>query len=99
MKNIRIKSYDVVGDIALVRIPAKYINFKNSIAENIMENNKHVKTVLRVASPVSNDFRLRRYEWILGERKTETMHREFGCFFKVDLAKAYFSPRLHYERM
>jgi len=99
MEDIRIKSYDIVGDIALVRIPTKYINFKSLIAKKIMESNKHVKTVLRIASPISNDFRLREYEWILGERKTETLHKEFGCSFKVDLAKAYFSPRLHYERM
>jgi tRNA (guanine37-N1)-methyltransferase len=99
MENVKIKSYDVVGDIALVRIPEEYINFKDSIAKNIMKNNKHIKTVLRIASPISNDFRLRKYEWILGEKKTETIHKEFGCSFKVDLAKVYFSPRLHYERM
>jgi tRNA (guanine37-N1)-methyltransferase len=85
MENVKIKSYDVVGDIALVRIPEEYINFKDSIAKNIMKNNKHIKTVLRIASPISNDFRLRKYEWILGEKKTETIHKEFGCSFKVDI--------------
>ncbi|MEM3654289.1 MAG: class I SAM-dependent methyltransferase family protein, partial [Candidatus Bathyarchaeia archaeon] len=74
-------------------------NFKDLISKSIVEKNKHIKTVLRIASPVSSNFRLRKYEWILGEKKTETIHKEFGCIFKVDLSKVYFSPRLHYERM
>jgi len=44
-------------------------------------------------------FRLRNLEHIAGERKTETLHREYGCVFKVDLAEVYFSPRLSFERM
>jgi tRNA (guanine37-N1)-methyltransferase len=38
-------------------------------------------------------------EWVAGEKKTETVHKEFGCSFKVDLGKCYFSPRLSFERM
>jgi tRNA (guanine37-N1)-methyltransferase len=36
---------------------------------------------------------------VAGERKTETVHKEYGCLFKVDLGKCYFSPRLSHERM
>ena len=35
----------------------------------------------------------------MGERKSETIHKEYGCVFKIDLKKAYFSPRLSYERL
>ena len=38
-------------------------------------------------------------EWIAGERRTETVHREHGCVFRVDLEHCYFSPRLSHERM
>jgi tRNA (guanine37-N1)-methyltransferase len=41
---------------------------------------------------------VRKLEWVAGERKTEAIHREHGCLFKVDLARCYFSPRLSYER-
>ena len=64
-----------------------------------MQTQKRVKTVLRQASPVSGDLRLRKLEWVAGEKKTETIHREHGCAFKVNLEKCYFSPRLSYERM
>jgi tRNA (guanine37-N1)-methyltransferase len=42
---------------------------------------------------------LRDLDFLLGEKKTETLHKEHGCIFKVDLEKCYFSPRLAYERM
>jgi len=92
------RSYDVVGDIAIVRLPEALRHRAEEIASAIMRINNHVKTVLNQISPVSGDFRLRRLEWIAGEKKTETIHKEHGCLFKVDLEKCYFSPRLSYER-
>jgi len=91
-------SYDIVGDIAIIRIPNELRHRIKEIAETIMQTNSHVKTVLNQISPVSGDFRLRRLEWIAGEKKTETIHKEHGCLFKVDLEKCYFSPRLSFER-
>ena len=92
------RSYDIVGDIAIVRIPEALRHRAGEIAEAIVQINSHVRTVLNQVSPVSGDFRLRRLEWIFGEKKTETIHREHGCLFKVDLEKCYFSPRLLFER-
>jgi tRNA (guanine37-N1)-methyltransferase len=83
----------------VIRIPDCLKNKRELIAEAVMQTHKHVKTVLQQTSPVSNEFRLRRLEWIAGEKKTETFYREYGCVFKVDLEKCYFSPRLSYERM
>ncbi len=54
--------------------------------------------VLEQSSPVSGDYRIRRYNRLAGEERTITIHREFGCLFKIDLDKAYFSPRLSAER-
>ena len=93
------KSYDIVGDIAIIRVPEPLKQRSKIIAEAVMQTHKRVKTVWRQASPVSGDFRLRGLEFVLGERKTETFHREHGCIFRVDLEKCYFSPRLSYERM
>ena len=91
-------SYDVIGDIAIIRIPDALKHRAEEIAEAIMQINSHVHTVLNQVSPVSGDFRLRRLEWVMGEKKTETIHKEHGCLFKVDLEKCYFSPRLSFER-
>ena len=92
------KSYDIIGDIAIIRVPEPIKDQTRIIAEAVMQTHKHVKTVWRQVDPVSGDFRLRGLEFVLGERKTETLHREHGCLFKVDVKKCYFSPRLLYER-
>jgi len=92
------KSFDIVGDIAVIKVPDEIEEYKRAIAEAVMRANKHVKTVLNQTSPVHGTLRLRGLEWIAGEKKTATIHREFGCVYKIDLAKAYFSPRLSYER-
>ena len=93
------KSYDIVGDIAIIRIPQPLKERSKIIADAVMQTHKRVESVWRQASSVSGDFRLRGLEFILGERKTETLYKEHGCIFKVDLGKCYFSPRLSYERM
>jgi len=93
------KSYDIVGDIAVIRVPEPLKQRSKIIAEAVMQTNKRLKAVWRQTSSVSGNFRLRGLEFVLGERKTETLHKEHGCIFKVDLEKCYFSPRLSYERM
>jgi len=92
------KSYDVVGDIAVIRVPETLKPKSQIVAEAVMQANKNVRTVLLQTSAVSGDFRLRQLEWVAGERKTTTVHREFGCLFEVDLERCYFSPRLSFER-
>ncbi|MEM1587172.1 MAG: class I SAM-dependent methyltransferase family protein [Candidatus Bathyarchaeia archaeon] len=97
--SILCKSFDIVGDIAILRIPEALVDKCGVIAEAVMQIHRNVKTVLCQVGPVSGDMRLRELMWLCGEMKTETIHREHGCLFKVDLAKCYFSPRLLYERM
>jgi len=92
-------SFDIIGDIAVIKIPDALLDKKFIIAKAIMDNMKSVKTVLRQVTPVSGDFRTRELEHILGEDKTLTLYKEHGCIFKVDLAKVYFSPRLSTERI
>lgn len=94
-----VRSYDIIGDIAVIRVPESLLRESQIIAEAVMKTHNHVKSVFRQASAVSGDFRLRRLEWIAGEHRTETTYKEFGCIFKVDLADCYFSPRLSFERM
>ena len=91
-------SYDIVGNIAIIRLsPASRKNAQN-IAKAIMSAHKSVKTVLAQVSPVAGDFRLRRLMHVTGENRTSTIHRESECLFSVDVEKCYFSPRLYHER-
>jgi tRNA (guanine37-N1)-methyltransferase len=92
-------SFDVVGDIAIIRLPRTSPVKAQAVAEAIVSVHRNVKTVLLQASPVAGDLRLRRLTHVAGENKTSTIHRESGCLFSVDVAKSYFSPRLSHERM
>ena len=91
-------SYDSIGDIAIIKIPPHQIVRKKTIAERVMKKNNHIKTVLNQISSVAGTFRLRKVEHVLGEPKTTTIYKEYGCWFKVDVASVFFTPRLSYDR-
>jgi len=88
---------DFVGDIAILEIPPELETHKKIIGEAIMKTHKRVGTVLAKSSAIEGVYRLREFEVIAGVGKTETVHREHGCVYHVDLTKAYFSPRLSHE--
>lgn len=92
-------SYDIVGNVAIMRLTEASQRYGQAIAEAIMAGHRNVRTVLAQTSPVYGDFRLRKLVYVAGENKTTTVHKESGCLFAVDVEKCYFSPRLFYERM
>lgn len=91
------RAIDFVGDIAIIEIPPKLDVDKSTIGEAILKTQKNTHTVLAKASAIGGTYRTREFSIIAGEPKTETIHKEYGCKYYVDLAKAYFSPRLSYE--
>ncbi|MDH7477795.1 MAG: class I SAM-dependent methyltransferase family protein [Candidatus Bathyarchaeota archaeon] len=91
------RAIDFVGDIAIIEIPPELEAYKALVGEAILKAHENVQTVLAKAGAVSGTYRLREFSVIAGKPKTETIHKEYGCQYYVDLAKAYFSPRLSYE--
>lgn len=91
------RAIDFIGDIAIIEIPPELEAYENVIGEAILRANRNVHTVLAKAGAVTGTYRLREFTLIAGEPKTETVHKEYGCQYYVDIAKVYFSPRLSYE--
>lgn len=91
-------AFDQIGDIIVIRIPDSLLPKKKIIGEALLQNVHPARSVFYQASDVEGDFRTRNLEIIAGEDNTETEYREFGCRFKVDVEKAFFSPRLSTER-
>jgi len=91
------RAIDFVGDIAIVEVPPELDAYKPAIGEAILKTNRKVGTVLAKAGAVGGTYRLRGFTVIAGEPKTETIHKEYGCQYYVDVAKAFFSPRLSFE--
>lgn len=94
-----VKSYDVVGDIAILEVPKEVENFDVPIAHALKRTNPYIKTVVRKAGKVGTEFRLRPLKHLTGEKRTTTVHKEHGVVLHVDIAKAYFSTRSSGERL
>lgn len=88
-------SYERLGDIVLV--DEDDLARAREIADAIVASELPVKTVLNRASKVKGETRVRDWDVLVGEQ-TETVHREYGCEFSLDVARVYFSPRLATER-
>ena len=91
------RAIDFVGEIAVVEIPSELLEYRNLVGEAILKTHKNVRTVLAKAGAVEGVCRLREYEVIAGLPSTETVHREHGCRYFLDVRKVYFSSRLSHE--
>lgn len=91
------KAMDIIGDIAVIEVPAELESYRKELGEAILQTQKGIKTVLAKESVINGIYRLRKYSLLAGEPKTTTIHKEYGCRYYVDLTRAYFSPRLSYE--
>jgi len=91
------RAIDFVGDIAIIEIPPELGDHKKTVGEALLKAHKHTKTVLAKSGAVEGVYRIRDFEVIAGVEKTATVYREYGCVYHVDVARAYFSPRLSSE--
>ncbi len=89
----KVGSYDIVGDIAVI----KYREGRD--IERIIRALEKRKNIRKIAVDygVVGEERIRKLELIKGD-SLETVHREYGIKLKVDISKVYFSPRLATER-
>lgn len=88
-------SYERLGDIALVDEddPER----AEAVGDALMASSLPIKTVLNSRSKIKGEERVREWDLLAGS-ETETVHREFGAEFRVDVTDVYFSPRLATER-
>ncbi len=90
-------SYDVIGDIAIIKLPEEVEKYKKQIGEAILNTHPNLATVLEDEG-VYGELRIRDVDHVAGEKKTITVHREYGAELEVDVGEVYFSPRLATER-
>ncbi|VVB73861.1 tRNA (guanine(37)-N1)-methyltransferase Trm5b [uncultured archaeon] len=98
--------FDAIGDIAIFELPKEDAQttgkeraaIEKRIAADIMRLHGNIKTVAVKTGAISGVYRIRKFRIVAGRKSTVTIHKEHGCVFKLDVAKAYFSPRLSFER-
>lgn len=88
------RAYDLIGDIAVLEIPDELSSHRETIGRVFHEVHRNFSTILAKKGAISGTTRVREYQCLAGEDKTDTIHIEYGCRLAVDLSKAYFSPRL-----
>src|SRR5659263_193684 len=88
-------AYELIGDIAIIDQHEENVL---DIA-NVLLQHKNIRTVFQATSAVSGEFRTRELLFIAGEKKIETLYRENGCRYLLDVSSVYFTPRLSTERM
>jgi len=91
------RSIDIVGEVAIVELPEELRKHEALVGKAVLETNRNLRTVLAKAGPISTEKRVRHFRVIAGSDNTETTHVEYGCLFRVDVTKIYFSPRLSFE--
>ena len=91
-------AYDQIGDVLLMKLPEPLIPHAAEIGRALLEVNANAR-VVGIDGGVKGPFRVREVRVVAGEERTETVHREHGVRLRVDLARAYYSPRLGTERL
>lgn len=90
-------SFDIIGDIFLMKLIEELIPYADDIADALLETNTNAK-VVALDRGVKGEYRTRDLEILAGENRTTTVQKEYGLRYEVDVAKVYFSPRLATER-
>jgi tRNA (guanine37-N1)-methyltransferase len=89
-------SFDIIGNIAILPL---FTENSWKLARKIMAGNKNIKSVYMKIGKIKGRLRRNHLKFVAGEKNLETIHRESGCKFKLDVEKCYFSPRLSNERI
>jgi len=92
-------SFDVVGDIMIFsEFPKELTKREKLIGKTILEAYHHIKTILKKTKKYSGKFRTPKLKVIAGEKRKETVCKENGILLKLNVEKAYYSPRMSSER-
>ncbi len=91
------RSFSIIGDIAIISLKdERMLNYGKEIAECIMNMQKRVKAVWAKVN-TEGEYRVARLIHLGGEKRTETVYKEHGLRFKLDITKVYVNPSLAEE--
>ncbi len=91
------KRFDYIGDIAVISIPPELGAYREAIVSKILSMRGNTRAVLNKVSKLEGERRVAHFEVLAGE-SAETLHRENGYTYRMDVRKVFFNPRLYWER-
>lgn len=97
LRDILPTSFDIVGDVAMMKLPDELMQYRSVIGEALLKVNSNLRIVF-LDDGVKGEFRIRDLQKVAGDGSSETVHKEFGVRLYTDPARVYFNPRLSSER-
>lgn len=91
-------SFDVIGNIAVLQAKNKKASYMKKFALELLKKQRNIKSAF-LRSKIQSRLRIPKLRWLAGARETETIHKESGVFYKLNIATCYFSPRLGTDRV
>lgn len=107
-------SFDTIGDIAIVEMARGLAKKEKRLAKLLLDSQPGIRVVAKKLGAHVGRFRHQPLKVIAGERRNgtkrhvrtdhgplrlETVHRESGCCFSLNVRTCYFSPRMGTERL
>lgn len=92
------RSFELVGDIAILEMPDAIKKKEKEIAKSLLATHNNIKVVVKKKGGHEGTFRIQKYSILAGQRRKETEYKEHNCRFKLNIEKTYFSSRLSNER-
>lgn len=90
-------SFDVIGDVAILKLEDVLMAYAPQIADALMATNSRLRSVA-LDRGVKGEMRVRDLEPLRGDQDLSSIHTEYGVSMEVDPSLAYFNPRLSRER-
>lgn len=84
------RGYSGVGDILVLRLKKELMGKRKEIGAAVLKLLPQFRTVV-LEKGINGTTRKPRMEVLSGKKSLETVHREHGCVFKLDLSKAMWS--------
>ncbi|MBD3155228.1 MAG: class I SAM-dependent methyltransferase family protein [Candidatus Aenigmarchaeota archaeon] len=84
-------SYHKIGDIVIINIKKPLWKYDKKIGKVILENIPNTRTVCKRTDFITGKLREPNVKVIAGKKNTETIHKEHGIEYKLDVAKVMFS--------
>lgn len=92
------RSFDIVGDIMVFQPTEEMEAYKKELVEAIRQVHPKIRVVLAKKTPLEGETRVAEYETWYSRGNCETIHKEYGCIYYLDITKVFFTPRLSTER-
>ncbi len=84
------RSYNILGDILLVRLKPSLYKDRKKIGKTILDIRPYIRSVV-LEKGIRGKTRKPNIEVIAGSKNTETVHNEYGCKFALDVGRVMWS--------